>query len=71
LAEHLLGSRSGTGSGRFRLSDPDPVKNPLDPQHCVTDRDKNRFSDPNQKESGTFLKIRIRIQTRIRIRIQP
>jgi hypothetical protein len=25
---------SGTGSGRFRKSDPDPVKNRPDPQHC-------------------------------------
>jgi hypothetical protein len=32
LAENLLGS--GFGSGRFRKSDPDPVKNRPDPQHC-------------------------------------
>jgi hypothetical protein len=36
LAENLLGSGSGTGfgdCGRFRKSDPDPVKNRPDPQH--------------------------------------
>jgi hypothetical protein len=27
--------KSGSGSGRFRLSDPDPVKNRPDPQHCT------------------------------------
>jgi hypothetical protein len=32
LAENLLGS--GSGSGRFRKSGPDPVKNRPDPQHC-------------------------------------
>jgi hypothetical protein len=31
LAENLLGS--GSGSGRFRKTHPDPVKNLLDPQH--------------------------------------
>jgi hypothetical protein len=31
LAANLLGS--GSGSGRFRTSDPDPVKNRPDPQH--------------------------------------
>jgi hypothetical protein len=37
LSEIILGSGSGTGfgSGRFRKSDPDPVKNQLDPQHCL------------------------------------
>jgi hypothetical protein len=33
LAENLLGS--GSGSGCFRKSDPDPVKNRPDPQHCL------------------------------------
>jgi hypothetical protein len=32
-AENLLGS--GSGSGRFRKSDPDPVKNRADTQHCL------------------------------------
>jgi hypothetical protein len=32
LSEILLGS--GSGSGRFRKSDSDPVKNRPDPQHC-------------------------------------
>jgi hypothetical protein len=37
LAENLLGSGSGsrTGSGLFQKSDPDPVKNRPDPQHCI------------------------------------
>jgi hypothetical protein len=37
LAENLLGPRSGsgTGSGRFRKSDPDPIKNRPDPQHWM------------------------------------
>jgi hypothetical protein len=30
--KHLF--RSGSGSTRFPKSDPDPVKNRLDPQHC-------------------------------------
>jgi hypothetical protein len=34
LAENLLGSGSGCGSGRFRKSDPDPVQNRPDPQLC-------------------------------------
>jgi hypothetical protein len=40
LAENLLGSGSGSGTGsgsgsrRFQKSDPDPVKNRPDPQHC-------------------------------------
>jgi hypothetical protein len=34
LAENLLRSGSGSGSGRFRKSDPDPVTNRPDPQHC-------------------------------------
>jgi hypothetical protein len=33
LAENLL--VSGYGSGRYRRSDPDPVKNRLDPQHWL------------------------------------
>jgi hypothetical protein len=32
LAENVLGA--GSGSGRFRKSDLDPVKNRPDPQHC-------------------------------------
>jgi hypothetical protein len=27
--------QNGSGSGRFRKSDPDPVKNRPDPQHCA------------------------------------
>jgi hypothetical protein len=27
--------RSGSGAGRFRKSDPDPVKNHPYPQHCI------------------------------------
>jgi hypothetical protein len=34
MAQNLLGS--GSGFGRFRKSDPDPVKNRPDPQHCST-----------------------------------
>jgi hypothetical protein len=34
LAENLLGSGSRSGSGRFRKSDPDPVKNCLGQQQC-------------------------------------
>jgi hypothetical protein len=33
LAQNLC--RSGPGSGRFQKSDPDPVKNCPDPQHCL------------------------------------
>jgi hypothetical protein len=37
LAVNLFrsGSGSGTGSGRFQKTDPDPVKNRPDPQHCL------------------------------------
>jgi hypothetical protein len=37
LAKNLIGSGSGTesGSGRFRKSEPDPIKNRPDPQHCI------------------------------------
>jgi hypothetical protein len=36
FAKNLLRPGSGTGSGRFQKSDPDPdrVKNRPDPQHC-------------------------------------
>jgi hypothetical protein len=36
LAKNLCRSGSGSVSGRFRKSDPDPVKNRPDPQHCCT-----------------------------------
>jgi hypothetical protein len=36
LAENLIRS-SGSGFGRFQKSDPDPVKNCPDPQHCSKD----------------------------------
>jgi hypothetical protein len=35
FAENLLGPGSGSGSGRFLKSDPNPVKNRPDPQHCL------------------------------------
>jgi hypothetical protein len=35
LAENLFGTGSRTESGRFRKSDPDPVKNRPDQQHCL------------------------------------
>jgi hypothetical protein len=34
LLENLLRSGSGSGSGRFQKSDPDPVEKRHDPQHC-------------------------------------
>jgi hypothetical protein len=35
FAKNLFRSVSGTGLGRFQKSDPDPVKNYSDPQHCL------------------------------------
>jgi hypothetical protein len=37
--------RSGSGSGRFRKSDPDPVKNRPDPQHGILALCANHYTN--------------------------
>jgi hypothetical protein len=58
MSENLLGA--GSGSGRFRKLDPDPVKIRPDPQHCRKREDATQIRGGKVNLGSMISMVRIR-----------